>query len=72
MKSLLVPELAHDMIFEYMKEHGITNYTIRLDPEDYAKYNKLISEVLLRGLQAVREFEEFDRYNDEVAREGGE
>ena len=72
MKSLLVPELAHDMIFEFMKEHGITIYTIRLDPDEYAKYNRLISEVLLRGMQAVKEFEEFDKYNDEIAREAGE
>ena len=72
MKHILVPELMRDKLVEFMKEHGITIYTIRLDPEEYAKYNKLISEVLLRGMQAVREFEEFDRYNDQVARETGE
>ena len=69
MKSLLVPELARDMIFEYMKEHGVEAYSICFDPEAYAKYNKLISEVLFRGMQAVKEFEEFDRYNDEIAKE---
>ena len=72
MKSLLVPELAHDMIFEFMKEHGVEIYSIRFDPDEYAKYNKLISEILLRGMQAVQEFEEFDRFNDKIAREAGE
>ena len=67
MKQLLVPELVKEKLYEFMKEHEITIYTIRLDPDEYAKYNKLISEVLLRGMQAVREFEEFDRYNDEIA-----
>ena len=72
MKHLLVPELMRDKVDEFMMEYGIHIYTIRLDPDEYAKYNKLISEVLLRGMQAVREFEEFDRYNDEIAREAGE
>ena len=72
MKHLLVPELMREKVDEFMKEHEITIYTIRLDPDEYAKYNRLISEVLLRGMQAVREFEEFDRYNDQVAREAGE
>ena len=72
MKSLLVPELAHDMIFEYMKEHGVEVYSIRFDPYEFEKYHKIISDILLRGLQAVREFEEFDRFNDEIAREAGE
>lgn len=72
MKHLLVPELMREKVDEFMTEHGIHIYTIRLDPDEYAKYNKLISEVLLRGMQAVREFEEFDRYNDQVAREAGE
>ena len=72
MKHLLVPELMREKVDEFMREHGITIYTVRLDPDEYAKYNKLISEVLLRGMQAVREFEEFDRYNDEVAKEAGE
>ena len=72
MKHILVPELMVEKLNEFMKEHGITIYTIRLDPDEYAKYNRLISEVLLRGMQAVREFEEFDRYNDEIAREAGE
>ena len=69
MKSLLVPELAHDMIFEYMKEHGVKVYSIRFDPYEFEKYHKIISDILLRGLQAVKEFEEFDRYNDEIAKE---
>lgn len=72
MKHLLVPELMREKVDEFMKEHGIRIYTVRLDPEEYAKYNRLISEVLLRGMQAVKEFEEFDRYNDEIAREAGE
>ena len=72
MKSLLVPELAHDMIFDFMKERGVSVYSIRFDSDEFAKYNKLISEVFLRGMQAIREFEEFDRYNDEIAREAGE
>ena len=72
MKHLLVPELMREKVDEFMKEHGIHFNTIRLDPDEYAKYNKLISEVLLRGMQAVREFEEFDRHIDKVAREAGE
>ena len=72
MKYLLVPELMRDKVNEFMKEHGITIFTVRLDPDEYAKYNKLISEVLLRGMQAVQEFEEFDRYNDRIAREADE
>ena len=72
MKSLLVPELAHDMIFEYMKEHGVEVYSIRFDPYEFEKYHKIISEILIRGLQVVREFEEFDRYNDKIAKEAGE
>ena len=72
MKSLLVPELAHDMIFEFMKEHGVEIYSIRIDPYEFEKYHKIISDILLRGLQAVKEFEEFDKYNDEIAKEVGE
>ena len=72
MKSLLVPELAHDMIFEFMKEHGVKVYSIRFDPYEFEKYHKIISDILLRGLQAVKEFEEFDKYNDEIAKEVGE
>lgn len=72
MKHLLVPELMREKVDEFMKEHGIHIYTVRLDPEEYAKYNRLISEVLLRGMQAVKEFEEFDHYNDEVARKWDE
>lgn len=72
MKSLLVPELAHDMIFEFMKEHGVEVYSIRFDPYEFEKYHKIISDILLRGLQAVKEFEDFDKYNDEIAKEAGE
>ena len=72
MKHILVPELMVEKLNEFMKEHGIHIYTVRLDPGEYTKYNKLISEVLLRGMQAVKEFEEFDRYNDELAKEAGE
>ena len=61
-----------DKVDEFMMEHGIHIYTVRLDPEEYAKYNRLISEVLIRGMQAVKEFEEFDHYNDRIAREAGE
>ena len=69
MKHLLVPELMREKVDDFMKEYGISIYTIRLDPDEYAKYNRLISEVLLRGMQVVKEFEEFDRYNDEIAKE---
>ena len=72
MKHLLVPELMRDKVDEFMKEHGIHIYTVHLNPDEYAKYNRLISEVLLRGMQAMQEFEEFDRYNEEIAREAGE
>ena len=69
MKQLLVPELVKEKLYEFMKEHGVSVYSIRFDPDEYAKYNRLISEVLLRGMQVVKEFEEFDRYNDEIAKE---
>ena len=72
MKPLLVPELAHDMIFEYMKEHGVKVYSIKFDPYEFEKYHKILTDILLRGLQAVKEFEEFDRYNDRLANEAGE
>ena len=72
MKSLLVPELAHEMIFDFMKEHGVEVYSIRIDPYEFEKYVKIITDILFRGLQAVKDFEEFDRYNDKVAREAGE
>ena len=72
MKSLLVPELAHSEIFKFMKEHGVEIYSIRFNPEEFEKYNKILTDIILRGIQAVKEFEEFDRYNDEVAREAGE
>ena len=72
MKSLLVPELVHDMLYEFMKEHGVEVYSIRFEPDEFAKYNKILIDIFLRGMQAVQEFEEFDRYNDKVAREAGE
>ena len=72
MKSLLVPELAHDMIFEYMKEHGVEVYSIRFDPYEFEKYHKIINDILLRGLQAVQEFGGFDHYNDELGKEESE
>lgn len=72
MKQLLVPELVKEKLYEFMKEHDVNVKTFLFEPEAYAKYNKLISEVLLRGMQAVKEFEEFDRYNDEIAKEVGE
>ena len=72
MKYIPVPDLMESNVEEFMKEHDVDVKTFLFDPETYNKYNKLISEVLLRGMQAVKEFEEFDRYNDEVAREAGE
>ena len=72
MKSLLVPELVHDMIFETMKEHGIKVFEIRFDPEEFRKYNKMLTDIVIRGIKSLQEFEEFDRYNDKVAREVGE
>ena len=72
MKSLLVPELAHSMIFEIMKEHGIKVYEIRFDPAEFTKYNKMLTDIIIRGIKSLQEFEEFDKYNDEIAREAGE
>ena len=72
MKYLPVPELMKTNVEMFMKEHDVNVKTFLFDPEAYAKYNKLISEILLRGMQAMREFEEFDRYNDKLAREAGE
>lgn len=72
MKQLLVPELVKEKLYEFMKDHGVSIYRIRFDSDEFAKYNKIISEVFLRGMQAIQEFEEFDRYNDEIAREAGE
>lgn len=72
MKSLLVPELAHGMIFDIMKEHGIKVYEIRFDPEEYTKYNKMLTDIIIRGIKSLQEFEEYDRYNDRIAREAGE
>ena len=72
MKNLLVPELVHDMIFETMKEHGIKVFEIRFDPEEFTKYNKMLTDIVIRGINSLQEFAEFDRYNDQVAREAGE
>ena len=72
MKSLLVSELAHSMIFEIMKEHGIKVYEIRFDPDEFTKYNKMLTDIIIRGIKSLQEFEEFDKYNDEIAREAGE
>lgn len=72
MKSLLVPELVHGMIFETMKEHGIKVHEIRFDPEEFTKYNKMLTDIIIRGIKSLQEFEEFDRYNDEIASEAGE
>ena len=72
MKYILVSELMKTNVEMFMKEHDVNVKTFLFDPEAYAKYNKLISEILLRGMQAMREFEEFDRYNDKLAREAGE
>ena len=72
MKYIPVPDLMKTNIEEFMKERDVNVKTFLFDAEAYAKYSKLISEVLLRGIQAVKEFEEFDRYNDEIAREAGE
>lgn len=72
MKQLLVPELVHDMIFETMKEHGIKVYEIRFEPDEFTKYNKLLTDIIIRGIKSLQEFEDFDRYNDEIAREAGE
>ena len=72
MKSLLVPELVHGMIFEFMKEHGINVYEIRFDSEEFRKYNRMLTDIIIRGINSLQEFEELDRYNDRVAREAGE
>ena len=72
MKYLPVPDLMKTNVEEFMKERDVNLKTFLFEPEEYARYNKLISEILLRGMQAVKEFEEFDRYNDKVAREAGE
>lgn len=72
MKYIPVPDLMKSNVEEFMKEHDVDVKTFLFDPETYNKYNKLISEVLLRGMQVVKEFEEFDHYNDQVAREVGE
>ena len=60
------------MIFETMKEHGIKVFEIRFDSEEFAKYNKMLADIVIRGIKSLQEFEEFDRYNDELAKEAGE
>lgn len=72
MKYIPVPDLMKSNVEEFMKEHDVNVKTFLFDPEMYNKYNKLIGEILLRGMQAVQEFEEFDRHNDQVAKEAGE
>lgn len=72
MKYIPVPELMKSNIEEFMKEHNVNVKTFLFDAEAYAKYNKLICEILIRGMQAVKEFEEFDRYNDKIAKEVNE
>ena len=69
MKYIPVPDLMKTNIEEFMKERDVNVKTFLFDAEAYAKYNKLICEILIRGMQAVKEFEEFDRYNDEIAKE---
>lgn len=64
MKSLLVPELVHDMIFETMKEHGIKVYEIRFDPDEFTKYNKLLTDIIIRGIKSLQEFEEFEEVSE--------
>lgn len=64
MKSLLVPEVVHGMIFEYMKEHGIKVYEIRFDPEEFTKYNKMLSDIVIRGIKSLQEFEEFEEVSE--------
>lgn len=72
MKYIPVPDLMKSDVEEFMKEHDVNVKIFLFNPEMYNKYSKLISEILLRGMQAVREFEEFDRYNDEIAKEADE
>ena len=72
MKYIPVPDLMKTNIEEFMKERDVNVKTFLFDAEAYAKYNKLICEILIRGMQAVQEFEEFDHYNDKIAREAGE
>ena len=72
MKSLLVPELVHGMIFETMKEHGIKVYEIRFDPEEFTKYNKMLTDIIIRGIKSLQMFEGFDHLNDELGKEEGE
>ena len=64
MKSLLVPELVHDMIFETMKEHGIKVYEIRFDWEELENYNKMLTDIIIRGIKSLHEFEEFEEVSE--------
>ena len=72
MKYLPVPDLMKTNVEEFMKERNVNLKTFLFESEAYARYNKLICEILIRGMQAVQEFEEFDRYNDKIAREAEE
>ena len=68
MKSLLVPELAHEMIFDFMKEHGVEIYSIRYDPDEFEKYHKYITEILLHGVHAMLEIEHCNELSKEVSK----
>ena len=72
MKYIPVPDLMKTNVEEFMKERDVDLKTFLIEPEAYTKYIKLISVILIRGMQAVQEFEDFDKYNDEIAREAGE
>ena len=60
MKYIPVPDLMKSNVEEFMKERDVDVKTFLFDPETYNKYNKLISEILLRGMQAVQEFEDIE------------
>ena len=60
MKYIPVPDRMKSNVEEFMKERDVDVKTFLFDPETYNKYNKLISEILLRGMQAVQEFEDIE------------
>ena len=60
MKYTPVPDLMKSNVEEFMKERNVDVKTFLFDHETYNKYNKLISEILLRGMQAVQEFEDIE------------
>ena len=60
MKYIPVPDLMKSNVEEFMKEHDVDVKTFLFNPETYNKYNKLISEILLRGMQAVQELEDIE------------